>query len=151
MLHQVLFEDHQLIIVPSNLRKQWSQELADKFFLPSIILETKTFNEQVKSGNLNPFNQNDNIVICSFHFAKNKAIYIEKTEWELVIIDEAHRLRNVYKASNKIGNVIKEILQNRKKVLLTATPLQNSILELYGLVSLIDDFIFGDLKSIKSQ
>jgi len=140
-----------LIIVPSNLRKQWSQELADKFFLPSIILETKTFNEQIKSGNLNPFNQNDNIVICSFHFAKNKAIYIEKTEWELVIIDEAHRLRNVYKASNKIGNVIKEILQNRKKVLLTATPLQNSILELYGLVSIIDDFIFGDLKSFKSQ
>lgn len=140
-----------LIIAPSNLRKQWNQELADKFFLPSIILETKTFNEQIKSGNLNPFNQKDNIVICSFHFAKNKAIYIEKTEWELVIIDEAHRLRNVYKASNKIGNVIKEILQNRKKVLLTATPLQNSILELYGLVSIIDDFIFGDLKSFKSQ
>ncbi|MEC5165641.1 ERCC4-related helicase [Flavobacterium sp. PL11] len=140
-----------LIIAPSNLRKQWSQELADKFFLPSIILETKTFNEQIKKGNLNPFNQKNNIVICSYHFAKHKAIYIEQTPWELVIIDEAHRLRNVYKASNKIGNVIKEALKNRKKVLLTATPLQNSILELYGLVSIIDDFIFGDLKSFKSQ
>lgn len=140
-----------LIIAPSNLRKQWNQELADKFFLPSIILETKSFNEHIKSGNLNPFNQNDNIVICSYHFAKNKAIYIEQTQWDIVIIDEAHRLRNVYKASNKIGNVIKEAIQKRKKVLLTATPLQNSILELYGLVSIIDDFIFGDLKSFKSQ
>jgi ERCC4-related helicase len=140
-----------LIIAPSNLRKQWSQELADKFFLPSCILETKSFNEIIKSGNLNPFNQKDSIVICSYHFAKNKAIYIEQTQWDLVIIDEAHRLRNVYKASNKIGNTIKESLINRKKVLLTATPLQNSILELYGLVSIIDDFIFGDLKSFKSQ
>lgn len=140
-----------LIIAPSNLRKQWNQELADKFFLPSVILETKSFNEHIKSGNLNPFNQNDNIVICSYHFAKNKAIYIEQTQWDIVIIDEAHRLRNVYKASNKIGNVIKEAIQKRKKVLLTATPLQNSILELYGLVSIIDDFIFGDLKSFKSQ
>jgi ERCC4-related helicase len=140
-----------LIIAPSNLRKQWNQELADKFFLPSVILETKSFNEHIKSGNLNPFNQNDNIVICSYHFAKNKAIYIEQTQWDIVIIDEAHRLRNVYKASNKIGNVIKDAIQKRKKVLLTATPLQNSILELYGLVSIIDDFIFGDLKSFKSQ
>lgn len=140
-----------LIIAPSNLRKQWNQELADKFFLPSFILETKSFKDQLKLGNLNPFNQNDSIVICSYHFAKNKAIYIEQTQWDLVIIDEAHRLRNVYKASNKIGNVIKDSIQNRKKVLLTATPLQNSILELYGLVSIIDDFVFGDLKSFKSQ
>ncbi|MDW8850116.1 SNF2-related protein [Flavobacterium sp. MMLR14_040] len=140
-----------LIIAPSNLRKQWNQELADKFFLPSFILETKSFKDQLKLGNLNPFNQNDSIVICSYHFAKNKAIYVEQTQWDLVIIDEAHRLRNVYKASNKIGNVIKDSIQNRKKVLLTATPLQNSILELYGLVSIIDDFVFGDLKSFKSQ
>ena len=74
-----------LIIAPSNLRKQWNQELADKFFLPSVILETKSFNEHIKAGNLNPFNQNDNIVICSYHFAKNKAIYIEQTNWDIVI------------------------------------------------------------------
>ena len=69
----------------------------------------------------------------------------------MVIIDEAHRLRNVYKTSNIIGNAIKNSLLPRKKVLLTATPLQNSILELYGMVSIIDDYVFGDLKSFKSQ
>src|SRR5882724_403542 len=46
-----------LVIVPANLRKQWSQELADKFFLPSAILETRSFNEGIKAGNLNPFVQ----------------------------------------------------------------------------------------------
>lgn len=140
-----------LIICPSNLRKQWNQELLDKFFLPSTILETKSFNQAIKDGNFNPFNIKDSIAICSFQFAKAKDIYLEKTEWDLVIIDEAHRLRNVYKPSNKIGNALKEALWKRKKVLLTATPLQNSILELYGLVSIIDDYVFGDLKSFKSR
>ena len=140
-----------LIISPSNLRKQWNSELAEKFYLPSSILEAKSFNHAIKDGNLNPFNQEDNIVICSFHFAKNKAPYLQNIKWDLVIIDEAHRLRNVYKPSNKIGNGIKDALEHCKKVLLTATPLQNSILELYGLVSLIDPYVFGDLKSFKSQ
>ena len=140
-----------LIIAPSNLRKQWHQELAEKFFLPSIILESKSFKQKVHSQELNPFYQENSIVICSFHFAKNKSAYIENVNWDLVIIDEAHRLRNVYKPSNKIGNAIKTAIFNRKKVLLTATPLQNSILELYGLTSLIDEYLFGDLKSFKSQ
>ncbi|TAN20465.1 MAG: DEAD/DEAH box helicase [Chitinophagaceae bacterium] len=140
-----------LIIVPSNLRKQWNQELSDKFFLPSIILETKSFNQYIKEGNLNPFIQKDEIVICSYQFASKKAAYIEKVEWDLVIIDEAHRLRNVYKPSSKIANAIKNVLQERRKILLTATPLQNSILELYGLVSIIDDYSFGDIKSFKAK
>lgn len=140
-----------LIIAPSNLRKQWNQELLDKFYLPSIILESKSFNDEIKLGNLNPFNQKENIVICSYQFAKSKSAYLEQTKWDLVIIDEAHRLRNVYKASNKTANGIKKALLPYKKVLLTATPLQNSILELYGLVSIIDDYVFGDLKSFKSQ
>lgn len=140
-----------LIIGPSNLRKQWNRELSDKFYLPSIILEAKSFNDYIKSGCLNPFDQDDTIIICSFHFAKNKAPYLKHINWDLVIMDEAHRLRNVYKPSNKIGNSIKNALDHCKKVLLTATPLQNSILELYGLVSLIDPYIFGDIKSFKTQ
>lgn len=139
-----------LIICPANLRKQWSSELLEKFFLPSVILETKSFNTAIESGNLNPFDT-DKIVICSYQFAKTKAPYIRQTKWDLTIIDEAHRLRNVYKPTNKTSNAIKQALADRKKILLTATPLQNSILELYGLVSIIDDYIFGDLKSFKTQ
>ncbi len=141
---------HLLVICPANLRKQWSQELADKFFLPSAILESKTFNEELKSGNLNPFDQ-PKIILCSYQFARSKDIYLQQTPWDLVVIDEAHRLRNVYKPSNKIANAIKSAVANRQKTLLTATPLQNSLLELYGLVSIIDEYTFGDLKSFRSQ
>lgn len=139
-----------LIICPANLRKQWSSELQEKFSLESIILEKRSFDEFVEDENLNPFAA-DKIVICSYQFAKTKAAYIKHTDWDLVIIDEAHRLRNVYKPTNKISNVIKSSIESRKKILLTATPLQNSILELYGLVSIIDDYVFGDLKSFKTQ
>lgn len=139
-----------LVICPANLRKQWSQELSDKFFLPSAILETRTFNEAVRKGNLNPFQQ-DAVVICSYHFARTKDAYICQTNWDLIVVDEAHRLRNVYKPNNKISHAIKQAIAPSHKVLLTATPLQNSLLELYGLVSVIDEYTFGDLKSFRSQ
>ena len=139
-----------LIISPSSLRKQWSQELMDKFFLPSTVLESKSFNQLKKSGVRNPFEQ-EKIVICSYHFVRNKADYVNWVSWDIVVIDEAHRLRNVYKPDNKIGNAIKNAIDDRPKVLLTATPLQNSLLELYGLVSIIDENVFGDLKSFKTQ
>ena len=141
---------HLLVIVPANLRKQWSQELADKFFLPSVILEARSFNERIRAGNLNPFEQ-EAIILCSYHFARTKESYLRQTAWDLVVIDEAHRLRNVYKNSSKIALAIKQAVAPFPKVLLTATPLQNTLLELYGLVSIVDDFAFGDLKSYRTR
>jgi len=139
-----------LIIVPSSLRKQWNQELLEKFFLPSTLLESKSFNLELKQGKGNPFEQTE-IVITSYQFARNKAAQVGAVKWDLVVIDEAHRLRNVYKTSNKIARAIKDALANVPKLLLTATPLQNSLMELYGLVSFIDDYVFGDIKSYKNQ
>lgn len=141
-----------LIITPSNLRKQWHQELAEKFFLPATILETRSYNQAVKAGNPNPFVPTEpGLVICSYQFARNKADDLVAVPWDLVVIDEAHRLRNVYKPSNVIANKLKSALEGRPKVLLTATPLQNSLLELFGLISFIDEHAFGDLKSFRQQ
>jgi len=139
-----------LVIVPSNLRKQWHQELTEKFFLPCRILETKSYNTAVRQGRFRPF-EGEDIVICSYQFARNKAADVANTAWDLVVMDEAHRLRNVYKPSNIIANTLKLALANKHKLLLTATPLQNSLLELFGLVSFIDEHSFGDLKSFREQ
>lgn len=139
-----------LVIAPANLRKQWAQELADKFHLPSAILESKTFNQAVKAGNFNPF-ECDGVVICSYQFARTKDAYVARTPWDLVVVDEAHRLRNVYKPQNKIAQAIKAAISPYSKVLLTATPLQNSLLELFGLVSILDEYVFGDIRSFRAQ
>lgn len=140
-----------LVITPANLRKQWHQELTEKFFLPCQILETKSYNAAVKAGSFRPFEIKDAIVICSYQFARNKATDVATTAWDLVVMDEAHRLRNVYKPSNVIANTLKLALASKNKLLLTATPLQNSLLELFGLVSFIDEHTFGDLKSFREQ
>lgn len=140
-----------IIIVPANLRKQWHQELQDKFALDGLILETKSYNQLRKEGVSNPFDAKIP-VICSYQFAKTKINDVRAVPWDLVVYDEAHRLRNVYKPNNVIANVLKEGLARvHSKVLLTATPLQNSLLELYGLVSIIDERVFGDLDSFRQQ
>ena len=139
-----------LIILPSSLRKQWNQELMDKFYLPSKVLESTAFNKEIKKGVSNPFDREE-IVLCSYPFARNKAQFVSDIPWDLVVIDEAHRLRNVYKPQNKIANAIRDAIKSAPKLLLTATPLQNSLLELYGLVSFIDGHTFGDLRSFKAQ
>ncbi|MHB0986696.1 MAG: SNF2-related protein [Sulfuricella sp.] len=139
-----------LIITPSNLRKQWFQEMAEKFFLPCRILEAKSYNAAIKQGRFRPFEAPE-IVICSYQFAKSKAGDVYAVPWDLVVIDEAHRLRNVYKPANVIASTLKLALAGKHKLLLTATPLQNSLLELFGLVSFIDEHAFGDLKSFREQ
>lgn len=141
-----------LIIVPANLRKQWHQELQDKFNLQGLILEAKSYKTIRKQERQNPFVMTTGPVICSYQFAKTKADDIKDIEWDLVVLDEAHRLRNVYKTSNVIAKTLKDALGHvHSKVLLTATPLQNSLLELYGLVSMIDDRVFGDIDSFRTQ
>lgn len=141
-----------LIIVPANLRKQWHQELQDKFSLQGLILEAKSYNAIRKQARRNPFATDSGPIICSYQFAKTKADDIRGIDWDVVVLDEAHRLRNVYKPSNVIAKTLKNALAHvHSKVLLTATPLQNSLLELYGLVSLIDDRVFGDIDSFRTQ
>lgn len=127
-----------LIICPASLRKQWSLELQEKFNLPSVILDAKTYRQAEREGNGTPF-VTDKVVITSFHFASRFQGDIRAVPFDLVVIDEAHKLRNAYRPSNKMGQNIKWAIEDRKKCLLPATPLQNSLLELYGLFTILDD------------
>ena len=143
-----------LVVAPASLRKQWVQELAEKFFIPAVILETKSFNAAVKAGTHNPFDvptSDPAVVVCSYQFAARRSAELSVVPWDLAILDEAHRLRNVFKPGAKIAAAIRAALANTPKLLLTATPLQNSLMELYGLVSIIDEHHFGDAKSFRTQ
>jgi len=139
-----------LVVCPAALRKQWALELEEKFHVPSIILDARSVRQAEKEGLLNPFDQKK-IVIVSLHFAARNAEDIKAVGWDLAVIDEAHKLRNAYRESNRIGQSIRFALEDVRKILLTATPLQNSLLELYGLCSLLDERIFGNLPSFRTQ
>lgn len=128
---------------------KWQVKLEEKFYLESVIIDGETFAETAKIQE-NPFLQNC-IVITSYNFAYSKADCIKEIDWDIAILDEAHKMRNVYKKDNVIARSIRTSLRDCFKLLLTATPLQNSLLELFGLTSFIDDYIFGSIESFKIQ
>lgn len=136
-----------LIIVPASLRNQWNIELMEKFYLPSCIIDRNTFDEVKTKVD----EDEDSIYICSYNFAVNNSDYFKSINWDLIIYDEAHKLRNVYKKGNVMANSLKATFKERKKVLLTATPLQNNLKELYGLISIIDPNFFYTLDTFAEQ
>ncbi len=141
-----------LLVTPASLRKQWNQELSDKFELPSIIIDSKVAKEQKQDGRPNPFAQDERIVICSYEFIAAQKDLVRQIDWHLVVFDEAHRLRNIYQSKGSVRSkaVVKATRHAESRVLLSATPLQNHLLELYGLATVIDEHYFGDAKSFKT-
>ena len=143
---------HILLIVPASLRKQWNQELQDKFELPSVILDSKVVAELKKQGFVRPFEQEDNIIICSYDYAARQSDLLKLVDWDLVVFDEAHKLRNIDQknGAKRAKSVVDATGHADNRVLLSATPLQNNLMELYGLSKVIDPHYFGDEKSFKS-
>ena len=138
-----------LVICPASLRKQWALELEEKFNLPAFVLDAKTWRDTIKKDQ-SPLHQKA-IIILSYNYANRIRDELKAIAWDLVVIDEAHKLRNAYRESNKIGQGLRWATEDCRKLLLTATPLQNSLLELYGLSTLIDDHLFGDVNAFRSQ
>lgn len=139
-----------VVVCPASLRKQWASELQEKFNLPTQVLDKITYGRMQRNGIYAPL-QSGKITIVSYHFPLSLETEFIGVPWDLVVLDEAHKLRNAHRHSNKIGQTIKRIFDGRQKLLLTATPLQNSLIELYGLSTLIDEHLFGDDKSFRKQ
>lgn len=134
-----------LILAPAVLRAQWNAELREKFDLDSVLVDGR----DVKRHN-NCFDQ-PFPVICSHPFAANRSALVAEIPWDLIIIDEAHRLRNAHRPNNKTGQALRASLAGRPKLLLTATPLQNDLMELFGLMSLLDEQILGPEHAFRSR
>lgn len=138
-----------IIICPASLRKQWEAELLDKFGIPSEILDTRSFNGYIANGK-HPF-ADKRAIVCSYNFAAKHKAEILTHGFDLAVLDEAHKLRNVYRKTASTAAAVRDALYGVKKLLLTATPFQNSLMELYGITSIIDDHLFGSEKSFRSQ
>ncbi|EOZ4878969.1 SNF2-related protein [Pseudomonas aeruginosa] len=142
-----------LVICPASLRKQWAQELHDKFAVPTTVVDAVSLRKQSAGDILATLQRQVGkaVVIMSYQFAAKLEAELRAVPWDVVVIDEAHKLRNAHRASNRTGQALKRALQGRKKLLLTATPLQNSLMELYGLSTLIDEHMFGDEAAFRKQ
>lgn len=136
-----------LVVAPSSLRQQWQQELYEKFLIPSAILDPKSKDSLLAEAG----SRSSEVLICSYEFALRHEVSLLKA-WDLVVADEAHRLRNYWTGKTKAAEAVAHILQGaHKTVLLTATPLQNKLEELYGLVSIFDPGYFYSLDAFRER
>ena len=146
-----------LIVCPAILRKQWANELAEKFNLPTLVVDKAVVMAEMrqKSGSkLLHFCKNhleQQVMIVSHQYATKEMATFKQFDWDLVVIDEAHKMRNAYKIDNKMGKAMRQAFGGKRKLLLTATPLQNSLMELYGLSTLLDEHLFGDKKFFQKE
>lgn len=136
-----------LVITPSSLRQQWQQELYDKFLIPSVLLDPKTKDNHLdRTGT-----PGAEVLICSYEFALRHEASLLKS-WDLVVADEAHRLRNYWNGRTKVAEAVAHIVATASKtLLLTATPLQNRLEELYSLVSVFDPSYFYSLNAFRER
>ena len=145
-------KQHILIVPPVSLRSQWQAELSNLFYLESTLMTSSKW-KKLKQTNLNPIILNrPGIYIASDHLIVQQSTDFLQAHFDLVVIDEAHRLRNVYQKSqnkSKMAKSIKSTFAKTPKLLLTATPFQNHLNELYGLVSFIDESFFGSFESFQ--
>jgi hypothetical protein len=142
-----------LVISPASLRKQWAQELWEKFALRATVLDAVSLRKLRAGSALATLEglAGKQIVIVSYQFAAKLEMEMRAIPWDLVVIDEAHKLRNAHRANNRTGQTLRRAFDGRKKLLLTATPLQNSLIELYGLSTLLDEHLFGDEAAFRKQ
>lgn len=135
-----------LISLPATLRKQWEVELLEKFRRQAIILDRYTVEHDRVNIQRRLENQNElSIVIASYDYSSKLIKRFPQVKWDFLIIDEAHNLRNVFHGTKRAKNLY-DLTKGIPKILLTATPLQNSLTDLHGLVSFIDPRIFGSEK-----
>ncbi|WP_156290812.1 DEAD/DEAH box helicase [Oceanobacillus salinisoli] len=121
-----------LILVPASLVNQWVRELNEKFYIPAIAHRKN-------------YNWDQNIIISSLDTAK-RSPHREKIldiEYDFILIDEAHKLKN-HKTKNY------EFVRSLKKkycLLLTATPVQNRLIEIFNLISILKPGHLGNYES----
>ena len=135
-----------VVLVPASLRNQWRDELRSRFGLDAEVID----GERARSLPGNPFDR-PGVVIASHAFAALRADELGRVAWDVAVIDEAHRLRNAWRRDHRTGQALRRALRRSPKLLLTATPLQNDLMELLGLASFLDEALLGDEDSFRLQ
>lgn len=117
-----------LVLTPATLVSQWQRELHDKFSIETVTTDQRDGEPEV-------FWHKHPRIVASMATAKSKHHFNEVTrrKWDMVVIDEAHHLKNRTTLNWKLANA----LDKRFVLMLTATPVQNHLIELYNLLTVL--------------
>ncbi|MFV0520255.1 MAG: SNF2-related protein, partial [Lachnospirales bacterium] len=128
--------DKILVVVPNQLIYEWLEVFENGFNVPYVLLKNK---EQMQDF----IYSHEDVILTTFSMVREYNDYFQDLDFDIVVVDEAHKLKSG-RAESKLYDCIKEISKNSFKILLTATPIQNSILDIYHLAKLIDESLFDD-------
>jgi superfamily II DNA or RNA helicase len=142
--------DRTLVICPANLTEQWRSELATKFNEEFEVFDSTAI-KQYSKARRNPWTQRDSI-ICSLPFAVRNAQRILEADWDLVVFDEAHRVRRRRQGRKWHATKAYDLADELKEkvggvLLLTATPLQLDVSELFSLIELVEPGLYPDFEN----
>lgn len=119
-----------LVLTPPSLVSQWQQELGEKFNISAVTTDERDTQQPVET-----FWADNPRIVASLNTAKSSKHFslVTQRSWDLVVVDEAHHLKNRNTLNWKLVNA----LQKRFMLMLTATPVQNSLIELFNLLTLL--------------
>ncbi len=133
-----------LLAMPNPLRKQWEIELKEKFGIHTVIL-TRHIVEHNYYEILARLKDSQyvQVVITTYGYASKLMKRFPMVKWDLMIIDEAHHLRNAFNGGKRAKELF-DISGGIPKIMLTATPIQNTLSDIYATIAFIDQRIFGN-------
>lgn len=135
-----------LVAIPNpDLLVQWAEMISEKYSIPYIVMN----NAECRMHNLNEF---DGIVLATNDFIVQNIEEFDKINWDIIVFEEANALSSVYQDENtfmggsgsKQAKLLKEFSKNTFKILLTGTPIEKNIMDLYGLIYFIDEELLPD-------
>ncbi|KAM0686767.1 ATP-dependent DNA helicase Snf21 [Conglomerata obtusa] len=134
-----------LIVVPLSTISNWSNEF--KRWNPSLrCIEYKGTPETRKSLQIIIKENKMNTIITTYEYILKDKNFLSKMNWHYLIVDEGHRLKN---KESKLGVIFNTKYNSRYRLILTGTPLQNSLPELWSILNFVVPQIFNSLSNFE--
>ena len=141
-----------LLVIPNaDLLHQWTEMLERFYTVPYVVLTNRDqWRQNTSEDNSNAFIQ-DAIVITTYDFAADNEEAAKVVNWDLTVFEEANALSPVYREDNKQAKALKRIAGDSFKLLLTGTPIEKNIMDLYGLIWFIDETLLPGEKEFLAR
>lgn len=140
--------NHILIAVPNaDLLMQWIDTLDRCYTIPYAVLTSREeWSQNITDESPNAFEQ-DAVILTTYDFLADQQEAAKEIKWDLIVFEEASALSSVSNEDSKQAKILKEIAEGSFKILLTGTPIEKNIMDLYGLMYFIDETVLPDAET----
>lgn len=134
--------DRILLVTPNaDLLRQWAELIDLHYTVPYVVLTNRDeWQANISEDNPNAFVQNA-VIVSTYDFVADNESSAKEVDWDLTVFEEANALSSVYHGDNKLARALKRIAGDSFKLLLTGTPIEKNIMDLYGLIWFIDETV----------